>query len=324
MLEQASSALEPSGDLAELADFLSDNPVDQEPEEELDAATTDEPTAEEGDTGETENSGQDESDGEELDDEPTTSEPQKITVKIKAEDGTEELVEFTPEELPNAVMRQKDYSRKTQALAERESQAVQFLAQKHEEVRSQYLQQAELTRAAIVNMAGIKSEAEMAQLANSDPAAWVAEQQRQQQIGKYLQTLDQQIQGERQAAEQQARQRSEAEKAQQYQKTWEVLEQQKIDKPKLAEIYSKVNKTYGFTDAELGNVYDHRIVLMMKDAAAYRELQAKKPEVTKKAESAPRMPTRQASPAQERRDQQLEQKFKSGRAKLADLAAYLR
>jgi flagellar biosynthesis chaperone FliJ len=318
---QAESAPE-SGNLADLASFL-DQPDEQESTEEIEA-TADEPTSDEGDTGEEADSDSDDTDLEESgEDEETAPAETKVTFKVKNEDGTEETVEFTPDELPKALMRQKDYTKKTQALAERETQAVQFLQQKHEEIRADYLSRAEVTRAAIVNMAGIKSENELAQLAHSDPAAWVAEQQRQKQIGAYISELDQQIRGEKQAAEQQAQQRNQAALQQQYQKTWEVLEQQKIDKPKLADIYGKATKNYGFSSEELGNVYDHRLVLALKDAAAYRDLQSKRGEVTKKAESAPRMPTRQGQPAQERKDMALEKKFKSGRAKLNDLAAYL-
>lgn len=321
MSGQAESAPE-SGGLADLASFLEDTPEEESNEQELEATTADEPTAE-SDTGEDADDEQIDLEGEEPEEETALAET-KVTFKVKNEDGTEETVEFTPDELPKALMRQRDYTKKTQALAERESEAVKFITQKHEEIRRQYLSQAELTRTAIVNMAGIKSESEMAQLANSDPAAWVAEQQRQRQIGSYIQQLDQQINSEKQAAQQQAQQQNQAALVQQYQKTWEVLGQQKIDKPKLADIYNKASKNYGFSDAELGNVYDHRLVLALKDAVAFRELQSKKAEVTKKAESAPRMPTRQASPVQARRDQVLEQKFKSGRAKLNDLAEYLR
>ena len=65
------------------------------------------------------------------------------------------------------------------------------------------------------------------------------------------------------------------------------------------------------------------VVKMMRDAAAFQELKAKKPEVTRKAEAAPRVPVRQST-AQTRKDQELNNKFKAGRAKLNDLAALLR
>lgn len=311
-----------TGGLAELASFLSDQPETESNDEE-EQLTAEEATADEGDTESEANDGQD-TDPEYAEGESEEPAPvEKITVKVKGEDG-EETLELTPEDIASSYLRQKDYTKKTQALAERENQAVQFLAQKHEEIRNQYLTQAEVARAAVIQMAGIKSEAEMAQLANSDPAAWVAEQQRQRQISTYLSQLDQQINGEKQYAEQQRSQQQKEFLQQQYAKAWEDLSKDGIDKPKLAKIYGETSKTYGFTNEELSNIYDSRVVRMMKDAAAYRELQAQKPAVTKKLQDAPRMPTRQASPAQERRDQALENKFKSGRAKLNDLAAFLR
>ena len=276
--------------------------------------TTDEPTNDDSDEPE-------ESD-DETDDEPAPVD--KVTFKVKGEDGVEETVEATHEELASSYMRQADYSRKTQALATRENDAVQFLAQKHEEIRQNYLSQAELTRSAIVNMAGLRSESEMAQLANTDPAAWVAENQRQRQIGNYLNQLDESIQGEKQQAAYQADNAEQNRKAQLFTSTWASLQKEGIDRPKLETIYGGVVKNYGFSQEELASVLDYRMVQVMRDAVAFRALKAQKSEVTKKVQAAPRMPTHQAQPANERRDRDLDAKFKSGRAKLNDLAAYLR
>ena len=317
---QAESAPE-SGGLNELASFL-DTP-EEESIEENDAETvealasdetTDEPTNDDSDE-------PDESDDEADDD---TAPVDKITFKVKGEDGVEETVEVTHEELASSYMRQKDYTRKTQALATRENEAVQFLTQKHEEIRQDYLSQAELTRSAIVNMAGLRSESEMAELANTDPAAWVAENQRQRQIGNYLNQLDQSIQGEKNQAAQQADNAEQNRKAQLFSNTWAELQKEGIDKPKLENIYGVVVKSYGFTQEELSTVLDHRMVQVMRDAVAYRALKAQKADVTKKVQAAPRMPTRQTQPANERRDREMDAKFKSGKAKLNDLAAYLR
>ena len=312
---QAESAPE-SGGLGDLASFLADTPEGESIEQD-EEQTTDEPTAE-SDTDESENDEQDEAE---------TVEPApvaKITFKVKGEDGTEETVEATTDELASSYLRQKDYTKKTQALAERESQAVQFLTQKHEEIRNQYLSQAETARAAVAQMAGLKSESELAELAQSDPAAWVAESQRQKQINAFISGLDRQIHGERQRAAQEAQQRQAQHLNQQYQTSWAELAKAKIDKPALEKIYGATNKNYGFSQEELGNVYDHRLVHMMRDAAAYRDLQAQKATVTKKVQDAPRMPSKQSSPAQERQEQALTNRFKTGRAKLNDLAAFLR
>lgn len=198
-----------SGGLADLASFLSESPETDSIDEENEAETVDESTGE-ADTEEAANDEQDidpdaPDEGEDAD-EPAPVE--KITFKVKGEDGKEETIEASTEDLAKSYMRQQDYTKKTQALAERESEAVKFLTQKHEEIRSQYLSQAELSRAAIVQMAGIKTEDEMANLANSDPAAWVAENQRQRQINSYLNGLNQRIEGEKQQAKAKADQRA--------------------------------------------------------------------------------------------------------------------
>ena len=314
-----------SGGLADLASFLSESPETDSIDEENEAETVDESTGE-ADTEEFTNDEQDidpdaPDEGEDAD-EPAPVE--KITFKVKGEDGKEETIEASTEDLAKSYMRQQDYTKKTQALAERESEAVKFLTQKHEEIRSQYLSQAELSRAAIVQMAGIKTEDEMANLANSDPAAWVAENQRQRQINSYLNGLNQQIEGEKQQAKAQADQRAQQQIKHQFDTAWQELSKDGIDKPKLQKIYSDVSSKYGFSNEELANVYDHRLVRALRDAAAYQALKAQKPAVMQKAQNAPRMPSKQAAPAQVRRDQAIEQKFKSGRAKLNDLAAFLR
>lgn len=318
-LEQA-PALESDG-LNDLASFL-DTP-EEESEEENEAEIVEESASEET-AEEPTNDDSDEPDESDDETDEETAPVEKITFKVKGEDGTEETVEVTPEELSSSYMRQQDYTRKTQALSKRENDAVQFLTQKHEEIRNHYLTQAEVTRSAIVNLAGFKSEAEMAQLANTDPAMWVAENQRQIQISNYLNQLDRSIQGERSQASQQAAQAEQARKAELFNNTWNVLQQEGIDKPKLEKIYGDMTTNYGFSKEELATVLDHRMVKVMRDAVAFRELKAKKAEVTKKVQSAPRVPTRQTQPANERRDRDLDAKFKSGRAKLNDLAAYLR
>lgn len=311
--------------LNDLADFLTDTPEASDEEEEVN--TADDSTPDEGDTDEEADGTQDEpEEGDEPDDgeDAKPASDRKIAVPIKAEDGTETSIEVDESELVKGYQRQADYTKKTQALAERETQAVEFLKSKHDEIRTQYMQQAESARAAVAQMAGLKTEAELAQLAQQDPAAWVAEVQRQKQIGGFLQGLDQQLIQERQRAEQERQQHHQQTLQKQFKQTWQELEKEKIDKPTLTKIYGDVTKTYGFSEQELASVYDHRLVKMMRDASAYQALKAQKGQVTQKVAAAPRMPAKQASTAQIRQDKALDQRFRSGRAKLNDLAAFLR
>lgn len=324
MSGQADTAPE-SGGLADLASFLADTPETESNEQDEKQTTADKTTSDEADPVEVATDEQEPADDEpQGDDEEEPAPIEKITVKVKGENGEDETLELTPDDIAASYLRQRDYTRKTQELAKRENEAVEFLTKKHEEIRSQYLSQAELTRAAIVQMAGIKSEDEMAALATTDPSAWVAESQRQRQIGNYLNQLSQQIDGEKQQAKAQEEQRTQQQRQKQFSEAWDVLSKDGIDKEKLSKIYGGATEKYGFSSEELATVYDHRMVRVLKDAVAYQALKAQKPAVMQKAQNAPRMPSRQAAPAQERIDKALDNKFKSGRAKLNDLAAYLR
>ena len=319
---QAESSAPETG-LAGLVGFLSDKPEKESTDTE--PLNTDE-APDEDNAGEENDESDDEPEGDEPDDddEPAPVE-RKIKVPDRHEDGTVTEIEVTEKELIASYERQAAFTRKTTALAEREHQAVQFLQTKHEEVRNQYLEQAAFARSAVEQMAGFRTESEMAQLAHNDPAAWVAENQRQQQIRSFLGTLDGNIKRERD----QAGEQSKAQQQRQYQQTiessWAELAKEKIDRPALVKIYESTAKHFGFKPDEMSNITDHRVVKMMRDAAAFRELKARAPEVTRKAQDAPRMPAaRQATPAQERQKQSLAKPFVGGRAKLNDLAAYLR
>lgn len=310
-----------SDSLSDLASYLSDTP-ETAPIDEDDAPA--EESTDELDTDSDADDEQDADDSEESEDEDADPAPvANITFKVKSEDGTEETVELKPDELAGAFLRQRDYTTKTQALAARENEAVKFLQTKHEEVRSHYLQQAEVTRAAVVNMAGIKTDSELADLAQTDPAAWVAENQRQQSIYRYLNQLDQQISGEKQRAEQQQTQAQQQQTAERYEQAWGELSKAGIDKPKLQKIFGDATAAYGFSAEEFGTVYDARIIKVLRDATAYRALQDQKAGVTKKIADAPRMPSKQSNPTQTRVDKATQARFSSGRAKLDDLARLL-
>jgi len=164
----------------------------------------------------------------------------------------------------------------------------------------------------------------MAQLAQSDPAAWVAENQRRQSIVAVLGQLDQQISAERQEIERRQAEAMQQARTDMFQRTWAELQKDGIDREKLGKAYSDVSKTYGFSSDELAQVLDHRQVRVMLDALAYRQLKEQKAVVQKKVDAAPKLPQKATPTVKDRKSQQLEGRFKGGRAKLNDLASYLR
>lgn len=313
-----------TGSISELAELFSDKPDEESQEQEESTTAEDSPETDNESEAETQSEAEEEPEEEsqeeteeETEEKPTTEE---FEVSIKGEDGADTKIKVSKDELIKGYYRQADYTRKTQALAERENQAVELLTKKHDEIRNTYVQNAEIARAAIAQIANIRSDAEMAQLAATDPSTWVIENQRRTQILQTIGKLDYQMKSERENATVQAQKAQQEANQKAIQKSWEELERLKIDKPKLVNIYQKSSKEYGFSDSDLAGITDHRVVKMMADAVAYRELKAKAPQVTQKAKEAPRLPNKQ-TPTQ-KVDPKIEARMKSGRAKLTDLAAF--
>jgi hypothetical protein len=314
--EQAENGLETIDDLAS---FLVDNPEADETE---DAPNADEPD-------DSDNSGSDntedapaDDDGEEPDSEdaekPTSD--LKFKVPVKSEDGTESIVEVDQKELIAGYQRHSDYTRKTQELSRKETEAFQVVTTEIEKSRSYFVEQAQLAHEAVRQLAGLRTPQEMAQLAHSDPAMYVQERARAESIQGVLSQLEQGVTQQRQQTQQQAAQAQ----AQRYQKTWAELNKDGIDKPKLESIFKTISTKYGLGADRLAGVDDPVVVRIMRDAAAYNDLKDKKASVTKKLQDAPKLPAqRQAAPKNEQRTKQLNSRFTSGKAKLGDLASWL-
>lgn len=314
MSGQADSA---PGNLDDLASFLEDKPLEASDEQE-DDATPQEDSQEEPDEAE---SAVDESEAEATEEEAEDQPSATFKVTVKGEDGADQTLDVDQKELIAGYQRQRDYTVKTQALAERERQAFEVVTQEIEKSRAHYMQQAQLAHMAVRELAGMRSDEEMAVLAQTDPSLWVQEQQRAAAVRTRLQQIQQGVQSEQaQAQQMQAQQRQQL-----FSKAWDVLQEKGIDKPKLAGIYQEASKRYGFGEQEFANVYDPRIVLALRDAVAYRALHDKKPAVQQKAQAAPKLPaTKQPVARSETKIKQLETRFaRKGGAKLDDLAAYL-
>ena len=314
MSGQAESA---PGNLDDLASFLEDKPLEASDEQENDA-TPQEDSQKGPDEAE---SAVDESEAEATEEEAEDQPSATFKVTVKGEDGADQTLDVDQKELIAGYQRQRDYTVKTQALAERERQAFEVVTQEIEKSRAHYMQQAQMAHMAVRELAGMRSDEEMAVLAQTDPSLWVQEQQRAAAVRTRLQQIQQGVQSEQaQAQQMQAQQRQQL-----FSKAWDVLQEKGIDKPKLAGIYQEASKRYGFGEQEFANVYDPRIVLALRDAVAYRALHDKKPAVQQKAQAAPKLPaTKQPVARSETKIKQLETRFaRKGGAKLDDLAAYL-
>lgn len=313
----ATEQAEPASDtLDDLAQFLVDNPGADEQEEKQappDPEASDKPDEEEeADPAEDE----DESESEEAKKQSSL----KFKVPVKGEDGTETTLEVDEKELVAGYQRHSDYTRKTQELATKEREAFNVVTTKIEEGHNYFRQQAALAHASVRQLAGLRSPDEMAALAHTDPTEWIKEQQRERAITGALRGIEQSVEQH----EQQRRAWVQQQQGEQMAQAWAKLEAEKIDRPALAKLYENVGKKYSIKPETFGLVMDPGLVLALRDAAKYQELLKQKATVTKKAQDAPKLPAqRQSVPRNEQQDKRLEARFKGGRAKLNDLAAYL-
>lgn len=305
----------------EVAQFLIDNPdADGADETQATVPTDEAPADADTDEPETNDDGpDDDADNDPADDQPDPTSQRKFKVTVKGEDGADLEAEVDEKELIAGYQRQADYTRKTQALAQREEQATEVVRAKVSEAQAHYVQQAQMAQALVARLAGLRSPEEMLELSRQDPAGYVAEQARQQQVHSMIAGLQNQWQQEQFRAQQE----QQAAMQQSFARCWGVLGQKGIDKPKLQHIFETVAKDYGIEQERFANLNDPAVVMVMRDAVAYRELQKKASEVKKKAESAPRLPQKSNAPRNDVPDKKRVERLRSGRGSRDDLAAFI-
>lgn len=265
-------------DQTPLQEDNSEAPVEREVEAE--EAETEEVEYEEPEGEEYEASDESEDD-EEYEDE-GDEETDTYTVRV---DGEE--VEVTLDELVNGYSRQKDYTKKTQSLAE---QRKQFEAerQKVKQLEQEYAQR--LQEVVEVTAQSQEQEPDWNALYENDPigyvkkkADWDAQQQQKNRRMQELQELQQ-----RQYHEAMLRAR---EQLPEIIPEWRNEETAKAEKQKVV-TWALSN---GFSQEELSRATDPRAVAVMRKAALYDEMMAKKPSVEKKVKKAPKV-TKSGSP----------------------------
>lgn len=212
----------------------------------------------------------------------------KVKIPMKV-DGKEWEEEVTLEQLRSERMRQTDYTRKTQELAEHRRQIEQQVQQAAMQQRTQYVQALQAQQRALMEtvapeLQGMTQE-RWTQLANDDPAAFVRLQNRVQQVNQAFGNIQQRID---------MAQRQQAEQEQQI--TANAIQEAK---QKIAEsipdwnddLYQAVMKrgveTYGFSQQEMTSAYDDRFIRLMADAHKYRQMMEQKPAIEKKVQAVP-------------------------------------
>jgi nicotinamide mononucleotide adenylyltransferase len=268
----------------------------------------------------------DESGEDEREEEIANSDDSETQEDPPEEGGDSEEVDFegktykVPKELKEALLRQSDYTKKTQEVAEQRKaveQRAQALQQQEQLLSQSFEKRVEL--AALQKQLSQYDQIDWQELADNDPARAtklnIAYQQLQRQAQLKVQEL------------QQAHTQNEQLTAQQRQ---QMLVQAQGDlkariptfNAETAEKIKTAARDYGISDSELNQVIDPRYVHVLHDAMQWRALQAAKPKAMQKVAEAPKVMKPQAVQPKPRTNQAASERLaKHGR--MEDLAAFL-
>jgi hypothetical protein len=228
----------------------------------------------------------DEDQAEEGDEEDPESEQGRFVAdnaKVRLEDGTV----ISVSDLKKGSLLHADYTRKTQETAElRRSFEAQSESVKQAE--TQIIEQREYMTALLQSLT---PKAPDPSLVRSDPVAYMEQKAQFEQFTAHLDYLTQQ----NQQTQQQRQQEAQAKRQEKVNTEWGALLEKAPelkDKTKFTAFEAELVKAapeFGFSPQELMEAvpYDHRMALVLKDAIAWRKLQASKPQAVKKAEGRP-------------------------------------
>jgi len=220
----------------------------------------------------------------EYEDEPV----EEVKPRYKAKVGGEE-VEVELDELINGYQRSKDYTQKSQALAE-QRKAIDAERQHLEQVKQERMAYAQKLQALDSFLSQQNRGEDLEVLKDTDPIGYavkVAEQSQREKQLAVVRAEQQRIAQQQQAEQQQTLQnhlKAESEKLA------SVIPE--LNTPKGDAIRKEIReyaKSVGWSDQELSSVYDHRAVLTLYKAMKFEQLQKGKPETLKKVQQAPKM-----------------------------------
>jgi len=214
------------------------------------------------------------------------TEPKVPTFKVRV-DGKD--TEVTLDELLGGYSRTQDYTRKTQALAE-QRKTVEAEAAKAREQRAQYAEVLEQAQQALNAM--VPKEPNWTQLKSSVTpeeftATWDAWQQFKTRRDSI--TAQQDLVAKAEAEDRTHRARESV--GQEYEKLLEALPDWKDEAKAQTEREALVSyvRGIGVTDQEIAAVNDHRLVLVIRKAMLWDQLQAKKPTTQAKVAGKPKI-----------------------------------
>ena len=246
---------------------------------------------------------------------------EEVKTRYKAKVGGEE-VEVELDELINGYQRSKDYTQKSQALAE-QRKAIDAERGHLEHVKQERMAYAQKLQALDSFLSQQNRGEDLEVLKETDPIGYAVKVAEQSQREKQLSVV--RAEQNRIAQQQQAEQQQNLQNHLKYEfdKLTSVIPE--LATPNGAAIRKEIReyaKSVGWSDQELSSVYDHRAVLTLYKAMKFEQLQKGKPDTLKKVQQAPKMlkPGTSTPNTKSAQDKQVMQKLRQS-GKVRDAAA---
>ena len=197
-------------------------------------------------------------------------------------DGTD--YEVTQNELIQGYQRNADYTRKTQELAVEKQQSSEFVERSKKDVEAKLGQLTQLNQAAQAQLQEEYANIDFEKLYDEDPVEAARLEHKMRKKHEQLAQVQQQTQ------ELQTQEFNKYLEEQQKQLNIKIPELSNPDRgPQFRKQMRDYLSSVGFNSQEIDSVYDHRYVMLVRDAMSYRNLQKAKPQIKKKAVNAPKV-----------------------------------
>jgi len=246
---------------------------------------------------------------------------EEVKTRYKAKVGGEE-VEVELDELINGYQRSKDYTQKSQALAE-QRKAIDAERGHLEQVKQERMAYAQKLQALDSFLSQQNRGEDLEVLKETDPIGYAVKVAEQSQREKQLSVV--RAEQNRIAQQQQAEQQQNLQNHLKYESDKLTSVIPELATPKGDAIRKEIReyaKSVGWSDQELSSVYDHRAVLTLYKAMKFEQLQKGKPDTLKKVQQAPKMlkPGTSTPNTKSAQDKQVMQKLRQS-GKVRDAAA---
>jgi hypothetical protein len=204
-------------------------------------------------------------------------------IEYKTEKGKEQK-KLSLKELREGYLAKQDYHRNIQKVKQQEAELVQKAEEARTQAAAEYVQKLELQKQAVTKLAGVKSMAEIEQLAASDPATAQQEFLKAINVNQTLQALE----NEQRAAAQQLQMQQQNHIRTAANQALQVLQEKIPDWS--PDKYQAILKTsvdeYGF---DASQIVHPGLLQAIHDASQFRSLQKAKPETLKKVAAIPKV-----------------------------------